>query len=200
MRKLFLLLALVFMVHHVQAQDIRTLIRSDSTPRFTGYGEMFVKGTQLRHAWATVISGRAGFLLNRKFAFGGVGCGYLPANDFIGTDRAGNPAADLSLKMGAGGIFFEYIHAMEAPVHFSIPVNFTIGTMQVIDARSGTILESSGVNMIEPGINIDVNISRIFILSLSGSYRIARINTLQNLDDQDLSGFVVGLTGRFGHF
>lgn len=161
---------------------------------------MFIKGTQLKQEWVTVIGGRAGFLLNRKLAFGGVGCGYLMTKNIVGNDGAGNPNANLSLKMGAGGIFFEYIHNMEAPIHFSIPINFTIGTMEVIDPQSGNRVESSPVNMIEPGINIDFNISRIFILSLSGSYRMAKINTLQNLDDKDLSGFVIGLTGRFGSF
>lgn len=181
---------------------MRTLIRWDSTktPDFKGYGEMFVKGTQLKQEWTAIIGGRGGFLLNRKFAFGGVGCGYLMAKGIVGDDLAGNVNVNLSLKMSAGGIFFEYIHNMEAPVHFSIPLSFTIGTVEVNDSMSGGRVESSQVNMIEPGFNVDFNFSKILIISLSGSYRIAKINTLQNVNDKDLSGFVIGLTCRFGSF
>jgi hypothetical protein len=197
----FLVIFTVIGLGCAYGQPIKTLFHKDSTKikSFKGYGEMFVKGTQLKSQLFAVIGGRGGFMFNRKIAFGGVGAGYLTPSGFKGDNLAGNPAADLNLKMGSGGIFFEYIHKIESLVHFSIPLSFIIGNVEVTD-DTGARIEGSRVLMIEPGVNIEFNFSKILIISLTGSYRIAKVNTLTNLNNQDMSGFVIGLVGKFGSF
>jgi hypothetical protein len=117
-----------------------------------------------------------------------------------GNDLAGNLNAKLNIKMGAGGVFMEYIHNMESAIHFTVPISFIIGNVEVTDANSGNRIESSRVLMIEPALNIEFNFSKFLIIGLTGSYRIARINHLINLENQDISGPVIGLVGKFASF
>lgn len=167
---------------------------------FKGYGEMFIKGTLIKNEPTAIIGGRGGFILNRKIAFGGVGAGYLVQSRLVGNDLAGNTSADLNIKMGSGGVFMEYIHKMENAIHISVPISFTIGNVEVAEAVSGNRIESSRVLMIEPALNVEFNFSKFLIIAVTGSYRIAKLNHLTNLENSDVSGPVIGLVGKFASF
>ena len=183
-----------------QSQALKTIFQWDTTGMgsFKGYGEMFIKGTLIKGEPTAIIGGRGGFILNRKIAFGGVGSGYL-ISSIVG-NYAGNPNANLDVKMSSGGVFMEYIHNMESAVHFSVPISFTIGNVEVIEAAGGNRIESSRILMIEPGFNIEFNFSKFLIIAVTGSYRISQINNLVYLRNRDVSGFVIGLVGKFASF
>jgi len=88
----------------------------------------------------------------------------VSSKDFIGDNLKDNENASLSLSYGAGGIFVEYIFKLESPIHFSIPVNFMAGGISIEDATSDdSEIESSGIFIIEPGINLEFNVSKSFI-------------------------------------
>lgn len=167
---------------------------------FKGYGEMFAKGTRIKNEPTIIIGGRGGFMLNRKIAFGGVGSGYLLQHSVTGDNLTRNTNANLNIRMSSGGVFFEYIHHMESAIHFSVPISFTIGNLEITEASGGNRIESSRVLMIEPALNIEFNFSKFLIIAITGGYRIARINYLVNLNDHDISGPVVGLVGKFANF
>ena len=100
-----------------------------------------------------------------------------------------------------GGIFVEYLYQLESPIHFSIPLNLMGGGVSVEDANSNdSEIESSGIFVIEPGINLEFNISKTFIPAINLSYRQAIGSALENLSDQDLSGISFGITLKFGSF
>lgn len=105
------------------------------------------------------------------------------------------------MSYGVGGIFVEYILKPESPIHFSIPVNFMAGGISIEDATSdGSEVESSKIFAIEPGINLEFNVSKSFIPALSLSYRQIFGSSLENLSNQDISGVNIGLIFKFGSY
>lgn len=200
--KINILILLLSINSFANAQSIRALLFKDSAgiKSFKGYGEMFAKETKLKEEPTIIIGGRGGFILNRTLAFGGVGTSYLLQSRFAGYDQNGNSTNGLNLRMGLGGVHVEYVHQMEMPIHISVPISFMVGNLTVTNSLSGNQVENSSVLVIEPGFNLDFNFSRILIVSLTTSYRIARIDSLRNLTNSDISGLVLGLVGRFGNF
>ena len=88
--------------------------------------------------------------------------GLVQSVDFKGDNLNDNNDAALSLDYATGGLYIEYIFNLESPIHFSIPINFMGGEILVHNAISETEVESSGVFVIEPGICLELNVSKNF--------------------------------------
>ena len=200
MHKLFTVLILTCFIN-VVAQSITPLFKNDSSKlkSFTAFGEMFFQGTILKGTFSGAYGGKAGFIFNRAVAFGGMGINYLMTKDFIGNNFYGNSNAHLDLRLSAGGFFFQYINQLWKPVHFSVPINLLIGQASVTD-ETGRYVESARAFIIEPGINLEFNFTRILIIGVTVGYRIARLNKLTNISHEDIDGFAFGLSGKFGKF
>lgn len=69
--------------------------------------------------------------------------------DFSGNNLNGDMDASLSL----GGLFFEYICMMESPILFSIPLNILVEGVSIEESETELDIESSGIFILEPGIN-----------------------------------------------
>jgi len=184
------------------SQEIKTLTSNEGPETtFGGYGGPLIQVPNINNDWGLIIGGKGGAIVNRKFAIGGIGKALVTSNDFIGDDLNGNENASLSLSYGVGGIFAEYLYKLENPIHFSIPLNLMGGGVSVEDANSDdSEIESSGIFVIEPGINLEFNISQAFIPAINLSYRQAIGSSLENLSDQDLSGISFGIVLKFGSF
>ena len=185
------------------AQEIKTLSSNDGVNNTSksGYGGPLIEVPYINSDWGIVIGGKGGFIINRQFAFGGIGKALVSNNNFLGDNLNGNENASLDLRFGAGGFFVEYIFKLESPIHFSIPVNFMAGGITIEDATfEGAEIESSGIFIIEPGINLEFNVSNAFIPAISISYRQVFGSSLVNLSNEDISGVNIGLIFKFGKF
>ena len=161
------------------------------------YGEDFPQELELPEH---ISNHPGGVIINGRFAFGGIGMGLVNSMDIIDDDSNGNNDASLDLNYGAGGLFMEYIFNSESPVFFSIPVNLMGGEITLEDPTSDTEVESSGVFIIEPGINVDFRFTSNFVTGINLSYRQVIGSSLDNLSDQDISGVNIGLIFKFGSF
>ena len=54
--------------------------------------------------------------------------------------------------------------------------------------------------VMEPGIDLELNVSRCFRFGLGGTYRFVNGISMPEFTDQDMSGFSVALTFKFGRF
>jgi len=61
-------------------------------------------------------------------------------------------------------------------------------------------VESTGFFVLEPGVNIELNMTKIFRLDLGVSYRFISGTDLQRLSNNDLSDFSFNLCLKFGKF
>ena len=184
------------------SQEIKTLFQSDSlkTNTYGGYGGPIIKATQVNNDWGLLIGGQGGVLINRKFALGAIGQSIIRDKDFIGDNLNGENQSPLSFVYGAGGIFFEYIFNLERPIHISIPLNLMAGGVVVNDNTTTTKVESSGNFIIEPGINLEFNLSKHFVSAINVSYRQVFGTSLVNIHNEYLSGVSMGLILKFGDF
>ncbi len=102
------------------------------------------------------------------------------------------------MSHGAGGVFFEYIFNFENIVHFSIPINIMAGGINIYENNMETEIESSAIFIFEPGINIDLRVSKHYTQSLYLSYKQALGVSLINIEDKNISGLNIGLIFKFG--
>ena len=202
MKTKFLIIALMAFATFGFSQGVRTLASHDGleTITFGGYGGPFVQATQINNDWGIIIGGKGAVVINGRFAFGGIGMLLVDGIDFLGDDLTGDNNASLILDYGAGGLYCEYLFKSEGPIHFSIPVNFMAGGIYVNDATTHTELESTGVFVIEPGINLEFKVSRHFIPGISLSYRQVFGCSLVNLGNQDIAGVNIGLIFKSGNY
>ncbi|MEO9870660.1 hypothetical protein [Ekhidna sp.] len=140
--------------------------KENSNGTSTGaYGGPFVHAAQLNGNWGISIGGKGGVIINRKFAFGGIGMGTASDYNFIGDNLSGNTNATLDVSYGAGGIFAEYISNLSNSIHFSVPINLMAGGVSINDNEVEA--ESSRAFIIEPGVNLEFNLTKAFITGLN---------------------------------
>lgn len=197
-----LLIALMLFATFAWSQEIRTLSANEGsqTTTFGGYGAPLIQFSQMNGDLAVIVGGKGGAVINRKFVFGGIGKAVVNNITFSGDDLEGNNDVLLRLGYGEIGVFLEYVFKLESPVHFSIPVNIMAGRASVHNDGSDVEVEASGVFVVEPGINLEFNVSENFMPGINVSYRQVWGSSLENISDQDLAGFNVGLLFKFGSF
>ena len=198
MKKINLIILLLALSTICFSQEIRTLTSKDTTKTFGGYGGPLIEMTQINNDWGVLFGGKGGFIVNRKFAFGGIGMAMVNSPDFIGSKESTD--VPLQLSYASGGVFFEYFFNLESPVHVSIPLNIMGGGVTIHKENTNYEIESSGMFVIQPGINLEFNMTKHFIPALYVSYRQVLASKLENLNNNDLSGLSMGLILKFGGF
>lgn len=203
MKTKLVMLALMVCSSWVFSQEIETFTSNPDKQSTTigGFGGPILQVSQINMDWGLVFGGKGGVIINRKWAFGGIGKGLTKSLNFLGDDLNDNKNASLDLNFRAGGLFLEYLINLEKPIHFSIPINLMAGEVYIEDATLvDSEIEASGIFMIEPGINVEFNISKFFIAGINLSYRQVLGSSLINLSNQDISGANIGLIFKFGSF
>lgn len=205
-RKLILLtvcLCSIFLHRNLLAQSETQSSVPDEVSRSSsfitgGFGGPFIRTTQVMNDWGIVIGGKGGGIINHQFGFGGVGMALVNGYDFVGDNLNGNNNASLNLGLGAGGVFIQYINRRDNLIQYSVPLHIMAGGVSV--KENDEDVESSGVFILEPGINIEFNISDQFIPGIDVSYQQVFGCSLENVDNQDISGINIGLVLKFGKF
>ena len=214
MKKISLILLLVFLSSYSYTQELNTIVKRDTSKALIigGYGEPFIGFTQLNNDWGIMAGVKGGITFNRSFGFGPIAKVNIGFWEFQGNNLNFNDSANLELYMGSVGVFVEYIFKMENKIHFSIPVNIMVGGVAIKedsgvkerkyydDNKKQEAVESAGIFVIEPELNVDFNIAKFFIPSLKIGYRAVFGSQLVNVTDQNLSGAYIGVGLRFGKF
>lgn len=200
-RFLFLGLLLFMTTANIFAQDeIKTLFNKDGDKksiRPSYYAAPVIGVTQLNNQPSLYLGGQVGLILWRQFMVGLSAKSIVFPRSFI--DNSSGLQRELGYGWNSfGGLAFEYILFPKSPVHISFPVNVMAGYMSIKDRNIDQHIESSIFLSLEGGINIDFNISKRFFPSIQVTYRRAVGSSLQNLSDDALSGFNVGLILRVG--
>jgi hypothetical protein len=199
---------------NAQGNEIRTLFKGNTEIRVGGYGGFEMKSTQLDKNFTGLLLGmRGGMVVNDQFLIGAAGYGLLPTKKVNYPNFGHNTEENHFLTGGYGGLFFEYIHHSDRMIHLT--ANTLIGCGGITLARGwgnnnpnfdNTFKHpSSFVFVIEPGIALDVNVTKMFRMSLGISYRYTPNFNLQ-YEGKDIvsstafNGLAVGLTFKFGSF
>lgn len=193
--KKFLVLILILAVTPLMAQE-QTLLSGDI--KSGGFGGPVIKFTQLNDEFGLMVGGRGGWIINRVFVIGGGGYGLT--ND-IEVKNINSDSAQC-LDLGYGGLELEYIAASNKVIHFSVQSLFGAGGVNYRDQESRQVNSPDGDAfwIIEPGLNLMLNVTTFFRIGFGASYRIIADVDLDDLNNADLSGLSAVLTFKFGEF
>jgi len=169
-----------------------------------GYGAFVTKVTTINDEGAVLMGGRGGWIVNHVFAIGGAGYGLV---NNIHAQHPG-PWGERFVSLGYGGLDLEVIMNSDDIVHFSIHSLVGAGGVGFRndwadgwnDSNSSYDHHTDGFFVAEPGINLDLNVTRWFRASAGASYRYILGASTAASTSAKLSAPSAMLTLRFGKF
>ena len=183
--------------------DIKTLMGDNNA--LGGYGALMMQYTHIDDRDAFIFGARGAVLMGHTIALGIGGSGFfndVKYNSDLGTD--------ISLAGGYGGFFFEPILFPRMPVHIAFPVLIGAGGVAVMSGNDDNWSNdfkseaSDAFMVIEPGIEVELNITRFFRFAVGGYYRYTSDVDIQdpeyNVPAGILRGFSGGVTFKFARF
>jgi hypothetical protein len=193
--------------------EFQTIFGSDFSSG--GYGAPELKLGKVNNEMSLLLGGKGGWIIGHKFVLGGGGYGLTTNNTFNYTENIEgiDSTRNLKIDMGYGGILLEYIAMPKKAVHLAFPVLIGAGgaalSVKTYDKVNNVnpedwtvydLVESSAFFVVEPGVNIELNMVKFFRLNLGASYRYISGIDLQRLDKNALSDFSFNLGLKFGKF
>ncbi len=186
-----------------EAQRDQTLVDRRGGTKFGGFGGPVFKLTQLAGEDAVISGGRGGLIINRQLVVG-LG-GYSTSSENIRTGFEFDNGDDGSLRLEYGGLELEYVVRPSRVAHVTF---YTLlgGGMASYEATrnsgSGTATQrlESEVFVLEPAVNLELNVTSWFRTTIGLGYRYVDGSELPRAGDSDLSGGVGTFTFKFGAF
>ena len=185
--------------------EIKTIFSKET--KATGFGAFDMTFTGMNDGYALLLGGHGGLIFNKKVMVGFGGYGITTPVKFEGID----PSEPLELTGGYGGFVLGYVLAPREVFHASFPMIIGVGGMDVREADFrydindpliNDRIENSIFVVIEPGAQMEINITRFFRLGVGLSYRFTEGVNLErnNITDEDTSGLAGNISFKFGGF
>ena len=196
MKNLIIILFVVILSYPAIAQD-ETLISGEVESG--GYGAPIFKVGQINGTTGVFVGGQGGWIINHSFVLGGKGYGLVNNVDIEG-------AQNLKLEFGCGGVLLEYIFSSDKLLHVGINTMIGAGGVRYAEKDYSNDYEdevdynSSSFFVLEPGINMVLNISSYFRIGAGITYRYVNGVEYENLTNADLSGVSGEIVFKFGSF
>jgi hypothetical protein len=185
--------------------EIKTLFPRDRRGSVGGYGELSVLYTAIDKRDAIIFGARGAVLIGHSLAIGLCGSGFI--ND---PKVYSGMAEEVSITGGYGGLFFEPIIFPRFPVHVAFPVTIGVGGVTAArfyeydDYEDYYPEESDAYFVVEPGVELELNITRFCRFSIGGYYRyttdVEMVIDGVVLPGSLLQGFSGGVNFKFGRF
>ncbi len=187
------------------SQDIETL--TGQKGHNGGYGGLFFKATKMRGQTMAMTGVKAAWIINRIVAIGFEGQGIIPTSKFDGIYS--DPDQKAIVLGGYGGFLIEPILFSNKLFHVTFPVTTGAGWLGYHRdweetynrfERYDDVIDEDMFWYIEPGIDLEVNITKNFRINLGVTRRFTQdlelINT--SADDFDHFNYFLGIkVGRF---
>jgi len=162
-----------------------------------GYGGPGLKFTSANGEMAVMGGGQGAWVINHTAAIGGGGYGLTSDHEVEG---AGGP---YKLNFSYGGLLVEYIRDANELVHWYGSLIVGFGSFSLTDPTlpdDSDDIEDDGFLVLEPTVNIELNVTEHFRLAAGAGYRLASGVTSDYLAASDLSGATFNLALRFGSY
>ena len=186
--------------------EFKTLF-GDRNVSHGGYGAFTINYSQIDGKDAMVMGARGAWVIGHSFALGFAGNGFI--NDYsVNPDLAGG--RNVNLAGGYGGLLMEPIIFAKFPVHVSIPILVGAGGIAYTSTFNPYpydyedfdlfVEDATGYSLVEPGIELEINVVRFFRLAIGGYYRFTSNISLYDTSPDVLNGWSAGVTLKFGKF
>jgi hypothetical protein len=169
-----------------------------------GYAAFSVGYSVIDHRQAVLFGGKFAWIVSHSLGFGFGGTGFI--NEFHYEPLLNK---DVALTGGYGGLYIEPILMPSYPVHLSFPVLFGAGGIsyvsQGVNHNNNLFEDSEAFLLIEPGVEIELNLTRHFRFTMGASYRFPTafdVGTTGTpaLKAESIKGFSYMATFKFGRF
>ncbi len=169
-----------------------------------GYGAFTAGYSTIQDRHAYEFGFRGMWVINHSIALGFGGTGF--ANQAMYNSSSGS---DNFLTGGYGGFIIEPIVAPMYPVHIAFPILIGGGGISYVETDweefDNFVAATDFFMLIQPGAEIELNVTRFFRIGLGASYRFptdfnATTTETPELSPQDLKGFSYSLSFKFGRF
>ena len=173
-----------------------------------GFGALDLKVGDFVGERALLAGAYGGFIVNRRYLFGLAGYGLVTNVEFDGSIPGQEDVKKLNLHGGYGGVLIGVTIAPRELIHVSIPIVLGAGSWEVVDkdffvnnpADSEFTVENSVFFVVEPGLELEFNITKYFRIGAGATYRYIAGTELDNINDDDTTGINAILSFRFGRF
>ncbi|MEM6829264.1 MAG: hypothetical protein AAF551_02025 [Bacteroidota bacterium] len=187
-------------------EKIKSLINTEND--LNGFGGIDLKVGDFKNERSLMVGGCGGLVINRRFLFGIAGYGLAKDVEFNGFVPQKDTVKTLNLFGGYGGILVGATIAPKELVHISIPIVLGAGAFEIEDQHFFSdglsdrefVIENSVFFIIEPGLEIEFNVSSHFRLGFGATYRYITDLELINLSDEEVTGATGMVSLRFGRF
>lgn len=201
---------------------IRTLAGTKGQMSHGGWGSLDLAGTRMLDQDAFLIGGRGGWLINHRFTVGIAGYGKVTAATNADYDAYKNALDDRPdgtgcFHVGYAGLLLEPIIKYRSPVHVSLPVIIgaggagfgfhrdTVGEAPEVQddgrrVRRNGEREAQAFFVLEPGVQLEVNLLPMVRFGLGASYRYTSRLELPATAEDALRGINVGMSIKVGSF
>ncbi len=178
--------------------EYRTILGGKGTNG--AYGGISLQYTRIDQKDAFVGSLRGAWIINHCLALGVSGTGFINDYHYDYTSTY-----DMNLTGGYGGILLEPVLLPNFPAHLSVPLVLGMGAVTTVYYDPlytwKNYLNQTDVFMVfEPGIELELNISRFFRFAVGAYYRITSDIDLADTSPDVLNGLSGGITLKFGKF
>lgn len=179
-------------------QDIKTL--SGSMNHSGGFGALSFRSTEFNDESLVMAGLRGGWIINRTLGIGFEGHGVIPTTKFENIEAG----EEVSLLGGYGGMFLELIFFSNEVVHVTFPASAGAGWLGYHLTDNNVIrdheVDSDVFWYVEPGANLEFNISRNFRLATGLSKRFTQDFELQNTESGAFGKINYYITLKVGGF
>jgi hypothetical protein len=152
-----------------------------------GFGGPVLKVGSFNGEVAILVGGRGGWIINHSFIIGGGGYGLV--NNVKA--KVLGPYGERYLNFGYGGLELEYVSESHRLINFSFQTLIGAGGLSWRDPDVRTGMRDSDSDtffMVEPGVNVTLNVTKYFRMSGGVSYRFISGVQSPASSDPDLSG------------
>lgn len=180
----------------------------DGPTTYGGYGGPRVAYTQFDGQDAWLVGGRGGVVINHSFVIGGAGYGIVNSPSFLNIEYEGTTYPKAYLEGGYGGMYLEYILMPNKIVHLSFPVLVGAGGLLYAETSAAsaggnfeeTIITNTSFFVVEPGVEVELNVVRFMRVSAGISYRYTKGVELPNTPTNAFNSLSGSISLKFGKF
>jgi hypothetical protein len=207
MRKsIALFLVLAGLYSNISAQEIQTVFRNSHSTG--GYGALTNRFTHIGGEFANLCGIYGGVYLNHKFMIG-LSAIALTNDLEVPSEYSVDPTRHMSYQYGQVGLVTEYVLGSNKAVHVVFDLFSGAGfTLQYerhsdwddFDSDQDKAYDQNWFFVAEPGVQVEVNLTRWMRFSPGVSYRLAYGSDAAGLTDNDLRDINYNVTLKFGKF
>jgi len=205
-RLLFANLCFVFITFTASAQDVQSIFGSGRATG--GYGALSNKFTYIGGEFANLCEVYGGVFINRRWMAGLSFAG--STNDIrVPVEYSVDPVNPMTYQYGQGGMVVERVFNSNRPFHFVVSMFSGVGFSAQYDRNewydydynhSTSIHDENWFYVLEPGVQLEMNLFRWMRLSPGVSYRQTYGSDGIGLSDGNLSDWTYNITLKFGGF